>query len=114
MPLQTSNKVYISGKGSFDRLMERFEISNKKLSFENLKMASLEADIIPAIEDYLPRIGIQPAEIQSVVSTLSYENCEDILEHYGVVVTEVPSQYDNCACHKNDLLTEMFEKDVLK
>ena len=101
-------------KISFDKLMERFEISYKKLSFENLKMASLEADIIPAIEDYLPRIGILPAELQSVISTLSYDNCEDVMEHYGVIVSQVPSKYDNCDCHKNDLLTEMFEKEVLK
>lgn len=97
---------------SFDALMERFEISHKKLSAEILKMATLESDIIPAVSDYLTRVGVAPAEIKAVTAKMSYANCEDIMEKYGVVVSEQPSRYDPCQC-KNDLLTSFFEKEIL-
>lgn len=57
-------------------------------------MASLEEDILPAVLDYLPRIGVKEEEISHVARNLSYTNCEDVLEQYGIIVSEQPSQYD--------------------
>jgi len=81
-------------KISFDQLMKRFRIENKKLSFDNLKMATLERDILPALLDYLPRVGVKEDEIEYIARNLSYVNCEDILEQYGVIVSEQPSSFD--------------------
>lgn len=76
-------------KISFDKLMKRF-----KLASENLKMASIEKDILPAVLDYLPRIGVNKEEIAEVISSFTYDTCEDIMEHYGVIVSEEPSRFD--------------------
>ena len=77
-----------------------------------LKMASLEQDILPALLDYLPRVGVSPEEVSKVVKSLSEANCEDVLEHYGVLVSEQPSAFD--VGSENSGLHNMFEKELMK
>lgn len=76
-------------KVSFEKLLKRFKIAS-----EHLKMASIEEDILPAVLDYLPRVGVKENEIAKVASIFSYENCEDIMEHYGVIISDKPSKFD--------------------
>jgi hypothetical protein len=100
---------------SFDKLMERFDISSRKLSSQELRMASLEEDIKPAISDYFSRQNIPEDEAKAVLLSLNENNCEEILEKYGVIVTEQPSCYDSCCDHEhtNDLLQDFVDAEVL-
>jgi len=94
-------------KISFDRLLKRF-----KMASENLQMASLEEDILPAIADYLPRIGVSPEESKEVIASIDNKNLEDVLEKYGILVSNVPNQFDKINDKEN--INSLLEKEILK
>lgn len=94
-------------KTSFESLLKRFHLASKQL-----KMATIEQDILPAIADYLTRINIPDEEIKEVLGSLSFENCEEIMEHYGVVISDQPSQYD--IVKDKHPIDSLLEKEILE
>ncbi|MFA5071229.1 MAG: SWIM zinc finger family protein [Candidatus Pacearchaeota archaeon] len=93
-------------KTSFEKLLQRF-----KLASTQLKMASVEEDIAPAIADYLSRVGVSEEEIKDIISSLSLNNCEEVLEKYGVIISELPSAYDKIDIHPVD---SIITKEILR
>jgi hypothetical protein len=93
-------------KISFERLLKRF----KSASME-LKMASLDLDIAPAVQDYLTRIKVSEAEVKVVMNSLNMKSLENTLEHYGVIINDSPNKYDPQSKSESP---NIFKQEVLK